>query len=112
MAAFVTHQQKYEFNYLPFGVQSGLSYMCRLMDAALQGLAWETCMPYLDDVGIWSTGSGDSPEARELASFDQMMTRLKAVFKRLRWAGLSKILRHGGESRGRPACRLQSCTAF
>ena len=89
LTAFVTHRQKYEFNYLPFGVQSGPSYMCRLMDAALQGLAWETCMPYLDDVGIWSTGSGDSPEARELASFDQMMTRLQAVFKRLRWAGLS-----------------------
>ena len=89
MPAFVTHQQKYEFNYLPFGVQSGPSYMCRLMDAALQGLAWETCMPYLDDVGIWSTGSGDSLEAKELASFDQMMTRLKAVFERLRWAGLS-----------------------
>ena len=52
LTAFVTHRQKYEFNYLPFGVQSGPSYMCRLMDAALQGLAWETCMPYLDDVGI------------------------------------------------------------
>jgi hypothetical protein len=39
--AFVTHRQKYEWNYLPFGVQSGPSYMCRLMDAALQGLAWE-----------------------------------------------------------------------
>ena len=64
LTAFVTHRQKYEFNYLPFGIQSGPSYMCRLMDAALQGLAWETCMPYLDDVGIWSTGTGDTPEAR------------------------------------------------
>ena len=45
------HVEKMESrgNYLPFGVQSGPSYMCRLMDAALQGLAWETCMPYLDD---------------------------------------------------------------
>ena len=33
LTAFVTHRQKYEFNYLPFGVQSGPSYMCRLMDA-------------------------------------------------------------------------------
>jgi len=50
--AFCTHRQKYEYIYLPFGVQSGPSYLCRLMDAVLQGLAWEVCMPYLDDIGI------------------------------------------------------------
>ena len=80
LTAFVTHRSKYEFNYLPFGVQSGPSYMCRLMDSALHGLAWETCMPYLDDVGVWSTCSGDTPDAREEASFNQMMLRLEAVF--------------------------------
>ena len=89
LTAFVTHRQKYEFNYLPFGIQSGPSYMSRLMDAALQGLAWETCMPYLDDVGIWSTGKGDTPEAREASSFEQMLQRLEAVFERFKWAGLS-----------------------
>lgn len=89
LTAFVTHRSKYEFNYLPFGVQSGPSYMCRLMDAALQGLAWETCMPYLDDVGVWSTGSGATAEAREASSFEQMLSRLDAVFERLKWAGLS-----------------------
>ena len=89
LTAFVTHRQKYEFNYLPFGIQSGPSYMVRLMDSALQGLAWETCMPYLDDVGVWSTGMGKDLEEREDASFEQMMTRLRAVFERLRWAGLS-----------------------
>jgi hypothetical protein len=89
LTAFVTHRQKYEFNYLPFGVQSGPSYMCRLMDAALQGLAWNTCMPYLDDVGLWSTGEGNTFEEREDDSFEQMMTRLGDVFERLRWAGLS-----------------------
>ena len=89
LTAFVTHRQKYEFNYLPFGIQSGPSYMVRLMDSALQGLAWETCMPYLDDVGVWSTGMGKDLEERENASFEQMMTRLRAVFERLRWAGMS-----------------------
>ena len=59
------------------------------MDSALQGLAWETCMPYLDDVGVWSTGMGKDLEERENASFEQMMTRLRAVFERLRWAGMS-----------------------
>jgi hypothetical protein len=47
--AFVTHRGKYEFNYLPCGVQSGPSYMCRVMDAVLKGLAWDICMPYLDE---------------------------------------------------------------
>lgn len=89
LTAFVTHRQKYEFNYLPFGIQSGPSYMVRLMDAALQGLAWESCMPYLDDIGVWSTGSGSTAKEREANSFEQMLTRLQAVFQRLRWAGLS-----------------------
>ena len=87
--AFVTHRQKYEWNYLPFGVQSGPSYMCRLMDAALQGLAWEVCMPYLDDCAVWSTGVGATADLRELASFEQMMTRLDLVLERLSWAGMT-----------------------
>jgi hypothetical protein len=89
LTSFVTHRQKYEFNYLPFGIQSGPSYMCRLMDAALQGLAWETCMPYLDDVGVWSTGTGSTIEEREASSFEQHVERIGAVFERLKWAGLS-----------------------
>ena len=60
LTAFVTHRGKYEFNYLPFGIQSGPSYMCRLMDAALQGLAWDVCMPYVDDTASWSTGTGET----------------------------------------------------
>ena len=89
ITAFVTHQNKYEFNVLPFGIQSGPSYMCRLMQAALQGLSWEVCMPYLDDVGIWSTGTGTTFEEREDNSFKQMMERLAMVLERLKWAGLS-----------------------
>ena len=89
VTAFTTARGKYEFNYLPFGIQSGPSYMCRLMDAALDGLAWETCMPYLDDVGVWSTGVGHTSDERERSSFEQMLSRLEAVFERLKWAGLS-----------------------
>ena len=89
LTAFVTHRSKYEFNYLPFGINCGPSYMCRLMDAALQGLAWETCMPYLDDVGVWSTGVGETLAERETDSFEKMMANLHAVFERLKWAGLS-----------------------
>ena len=87
--AFVTHRQKYEFNYLPFGVQSGPSYMARLMDSVLQGIAWEIAMPYLDDIGIWSTGEGETIEQRLETSFRQMLYRLELVLERLLWAGLS-----------------------
>ena len=46
-------------------------------------------MPYLDDVGIWSTGTGTTFEEREDNSFKQMMERLAMVLERLKWAGLS-----------------------
>ena len=98
LLAFVTHRQKYEFNYLPFGVQSGPSYMCRLIDAALQGLAWDVCIPYLDDVGLWSSGVGTTLEEREENSFQQMLDRMDMVLERLRWAGLS--------------CKASKCVLF
>ena len=63
--------------------------MCHLMDAALQGLAWEVCMPYLDDCAGWSTGVGATADLRELASFEQMLTRLDLVLERLSWAGMT-----------------------
>jgi hypothetical protein len=81
--AFVTHRGKYEFDYLPFGFQSGPSYMCRVMDAILEGLAWDICMPYLDDMGVFSTGNGDTFEEREEDSFQQMLHRLDLVLERL-----------------------------
>jgi hypothetical protein len=80
LTAFCTHRGKYEYNFLPFGLQSGPSYMCRVMDAVLEGLAWDICMPYLDDIGIFSTGTGDTHEERVADSFDQMLHRLSLVF--------------------------------
>ena len=74
---------------MPFGVQSGPSYMMRLMDAVLQGLAWEICMPYLDDVGVWSTAKGATHAERVETSFEQMMHWLDLVLECLRWAGLT-----------------------
>jgi len=63
--------------------------MCRLMDAVLQGLAWEICMPYLDNIGIWSNGVGDTPDERLEKSFEQMLHRLDLILERLIWAGLT-----------------------
>jgi hypothetical protein len=96
--AFVTHRGKYEFNYLPCGIQSGPSYMCRVMNAVLEGFAWDICMPYQDDIGVFSTGKGDTFEEREEASFLQMLHRLDLVLERLIWAGLT--------------CKMSKCGFF
>eukprot|EP00962_Isochrysis_galbana_P030910 scaffold10057_cov140-Isochrysis_galbana.AAC.2 len=99
LTAFNTHRGKFEYSYLPFGLQSGPSYMCRVvMDAVLEGLAWDICMPYLDDIGIFSTGTGATLEERKESSFQQMLHRLDLVLERLIWAGLT--------------CKMTKCTFF
>ena len=89
LTAFCTHRNQYEWNYLPFGINCGPSYMVRLMDAALGGLAWEVCAPFLDDVAIYSHGKGDTFEERHESSFQEHKRRLRLVLERLIWAGLS-----------------------
>ena len=89
LTAFCTHRNQYEYNYLPFGINSGPSYMVRLMDAALDGLAWDVCAPFLDDIAIFSHGTGNTPAERHASSFEQHKERLRAVLERLTWAGLS-----------------------
>ena len=66
--------------------------MQRLMESTLQGLSWDICLPYLDDVAIWA--SGDTPEA----AFEQSLERLDLVLERLEWAGLT--------------CKPTKCTLF
>eukprot|EP00962_Isochrysis_galbana_P021533 scaffold6354_cov126-Isochrysis_galbana.AAC.10 len=74
------------------------SYMCRVMDAVLEGLAWDICMPYLDDIGIFSTGTGETLGERKESSFQQMLHCLDLVLERLIWAGLT--------------CKMTKCTFF
>ena len=66
--------------------------MQRLMESTLQGLSWEICLPYLDDIAIWA--AGDTPEA----AFEQALERLDTVLERLEWAGLT--------------CKPVKCTLF
>jgi hypothetical protein len=55
-------------------------------------------MPYLDDIGIFSTGNGDTLEERCEESFQQTLHRLDLVLERLIWAGLT--------------CKMSKCTFF
>ena len=98
LTAFSDGRQKWEWNYLPFGVQSGPSYMCRLMEQALDGLTWNICMPYLDDCGIWATGVGATLQEREDASFKQMLHRLDLVLERFENSGMT--------------CKAEKCSLF
>lgn len=46
--------QHYEFTNLPFRHCNAPATFARLMDVALQGLNWETCLAYLDDIIVTS----------------------------------------------------------
>ena len=81
--AFVTERGKYEFNYLPFGVNCGPSYMQRLIESAMEGLSWDHIACYIDDIVAWQSGRTIDE------AFDKSMERLDLVLERLRWAGLT-----------------------
>jgi hypothetical protein len=74
--AFVTKYGLYEFLKMPMGLKSAPMTFQRVMKLALQGLQWQICLIYLDDVVIFST------------TFDEHMERLTRVFDRISTAGL------------------------
>ena len=74
--AFCTPDGLYEFKVMPFGLCNAPATFQRLMDLVLAGLQWSTCLVYLDDVVIAGK------------TFKEHISRLRAVFQRLREAGL------------------------
>ena len=72
--------------------------MVRLMEVALQGLINEICLPYLDDIAVWSSGTGPTLAIRLEQSFHQLLHRLDLVFERLIWAGMT--------------CKATKCSLF
>ena len=75
--AFCTHDGCYEYNRMPFGLSNSPSCFMRLMTRVLQGLAWDICLVYLDDIVIFSR------------TFDEHLVRLRTVFDRIRSAKLT-----------------------
>ena len=72
--AFVTHRGQFQWTCMPFGVTNWPATFQRVMNLALNGLTWEICLVYLDDVIIWSS------------TFEEHLNRLRLVFERLRAA--------------------------
>jgi len=74
--AFVTRRGIFRWRVMPFGLCNAPATFQRLMDIALSGLNFETCLVYLDDVIIFGN------------DLDQHIERLRQVLQRLREAHL------------------------
>ena len=74
--AFVTKYGLYEFITMPFGLCNAPATFQRLMEIALGGLQWSTCLIYLDDVIVFSK------------TFREHLSRLEQVLEIIHSAGL------------------------
>ena len=74
--AFATHSGLFQFRVMPFGLCNAPATFERLMDRVLQGLRWNRCLVYLDD--IISFGG----------TFGAALSNLTLIFERLRSYGL------------------------
>ncbi|XP_052218279.1 uncharacterized protein K02A2.6-like [Dreissena polymorpha] len=75
-SAFVCKYGQFEMLRLPFGLNSAASTFQRTMELALQGLQWETCLIYIDDIIVFGS------------DFRQHMERIQKVLERMEAAGL------------------------
>ena len=75
--AFVTHDGLYQCKRMSFGLVNAPSVFTRLMTRVLQGLNWEICLVYIDDIIIFSK------------SFEEHLKRMRLIFDRFRSAGLT-----------------------
>jgi predicted aspartyl protease len=74
--AFITGRGYFRFRVLSFGLTGAPSLFQRLMDVVLSGLTWTSALVYLDVIVVFST------------SFDDHLSRLRAVFERLQIVNL------------------------
>lgn len=75
-SAFVSKYGHYEMTRMPFGLNCTANTFQRTMELALQGLRWETCLIYIDDIVVFG------------ANFEEHLNRVKQVLERLKQAGL------------------------
>lgn len=74
--AFVTKYGLYEFLTMSFGLMNAGARFQRLMEIVLQGLPWQSCLVYLDDIIVFSK------------DFPQHIERIRQVLDKIQGAGL------------------------
>lgn len=74
--AFLTKKGLFHFTVLPFGLCNPPATFERLMERVLQGLQWERCLLYLDDVLVFG------------ATFEETISNLGKVLARLQSSNL------------------------
>ena len=74
--AFSSNGCHFEFQVMPFGLTNAPATFQRLMEDVLRGLTLDTCLVYLDDILL------------HFRAFEEHLCHLRAVFERLRAAGL------------------------
>ncbi|XP_053213836.1 uncharacterized protein LOC128397176 [Panonychus citri] len=74
--AIITRDGLFEFIVMPFGLRNAPATFQRLMDSVLADLKWIICIPYLDDILIFSK------------TFKEHLSHIDKVMDRLRLANL------------------------
>ena len=77
--AFVTHMGLFQFNRLPFGLNTAPAVFQDCMNTALQGLLYKCCLCYLDDVIIFS-----KTVAEHLQHLEEVLDRIEKAGLMLR----------------------------
>ncbi len=75
--AFVTHNGKWQFVRMPFGLRNAPATFQRLMDNVLEEANWKWAMAYLDDIVIFST------------TIEEHIDHVRDVLQRITQAGLT-----------------------
>ncbi|XP_052820489.1 uncharacterized protein LOC128246339 [Mya arenaria] len=75
-SAFCCKYGHFEMTRMTFGLNNSASTFQRTMEIALQGLQWETCLVYIDDIIVYGT------------TFEQHIHRVEQVLDRMQQAGL------------------------